>query len=149
MELFTIGYEAASQTAIIAALKAAGVRRLIDVRELPSSRRAGFSKSPLRASLEADGIDYLHLKKLGTPKEGRLANRAGRMADFWRIVDEGLARPEAEYELALAGELAASAPSCLLCFEADHRTCHRLVVANRLAAAKGFTITHLSPDAGF
>lgn len=149
MELFTIGYEAASQGAVIAALKAAGVRRLIDVRELPSSRRAGFSKSPLRASLEADGIEYLHLKKLGTPKEGRLANRAGRMDDFWLIVDEGLARPEAEYELALAGELAASAPSCLLCFEADHRTCHRLVVANRLAAASGFTITHLRPDAGF
>jgi uncharacterized protein (DUF488 family) len=149
MELFTIGYEAASQGAVIAALKAAGVKRLIDVRELPSSRRAGFSKSPLRASLEADGIDYLHLKKLGTPKEGRLANRAGRMDDFWRIVDAGLARPEAEYELALAGELAASAPSCLLCFEADHRMCHRLVVANRLAALRGFMVTHLNPDAGF
>lgn len=149
MELFTIGYEGASQAAVIATLKAAGVKRLIDVRELPSSRRAGFSKSPLRASLEAEGIDYLHLKKLGTPKEGRIANRAGRMEEFWRIVDEGLARPEAEYELALAGELAASAPSCLLCFEADHRTCHRLEVANRMAGSRPFTLTHLHPDPGF
>lgn len=149
MELFTIGYEAASQAAVIAALKAAGIRRLIDVRELPASRRAGFSKSPLRASLEAEGIDYLHLKKLGTPKEGRIANRAGRMDDFWRIVDEGLARPEAEYELALAGELAAASPSCLLCFEADPHICHRLEVARRLAAMRGFSVTHLSPDAGF
>jgi uncharacterized protein (DUF488 family) len=149
MILHTIGYEGAGQGAVIAALKAAGVRLLLDVRELPSSRRAGFSKSPLRASLEAEGIDYLHLKKLGTPKEGRLANRAGRMDEFWSIVEEGLERPEAQYELALAGSLALDKPACLLCFEADHRHCHRLTVADRLMAAHGFEIIHLSPDPGF
>lgn len=149
MILHTIGYEGASQGAVIASLKAAGVRLLLDVRELPSSRRAGFSKSPLRASLEAEGIDYLHLKKLGTAKEGRLANRAGRMDAFWSIVDEGLARPEAQYELSLAGSLALEKPACLLCFEADHSQCHRLEVANRLVKAHGFAVTHLHPDPGF
>lgn len=149
MTLFTIGYEGAAQGAVIAALKAAGVRLLLDVRELPSSRRAGFSKSPLRASLEAEGIDYLHLKKLGTPKEGRLANRAGRMAEFWSIVEEGLARPEAQYELALAGGLVLEKPACLLCFEADHTQCHRLTVADRLVATHGMDVTHLRPDPGF
>ncbi|MFV3127591.1 DUF488 family protein [Niveispirillum sp. KHB5.9] len=149
MILHTIGYEGASQGAVIASLKASGVRLLLDVRELPSSRRAGFSKSPLRASLEAEGIDYLHLKKLGTPKEGRLANRAGRMDDFWSIVEEGLARPEAQYELALAGSLSLEKPACLLCFEADHTHCHRLEVANRLVTAHGFDVNHLRPDPGF
>ncbi|MBP7337507.1 DUF488 family protein [Niveispirillum sp.] len=149
MILHTIGYEGASQAAVIAALKAAGVTLLLDVRELPSSRRAGFSKSPLRASLEAEGIGYLHLKKLGTPKEGRLANRAGRMEAFWSIVDEGLARPEAQYELALAGSLALEKPACLLCFEADHTLCHRLTVASRLTEAHGFQVEHLRPDPGF
>lgn len=149
MILHTIGYEGASQGAVIAALKAAGVRLLLDVRELPSSRRAGFSKSPLRASLEAEGIAYLHLKKLGTPKEGRLANRAGRMDEFWSIVEEGLARPEAQYELGLAGSLSLDKPACLLCFEADHSQCHRLTVANRLKAAHGFDVVHLRPDPGF
>lgn len=149
MTLFTVGYEGVSQAAVIAALKAAGVRLLLDVRELPSSRRAGFSKSPLRASLEAEGIDYLHLKKLGTPKEGRLANRAGRMAEFWSIVEDGLARPEAQYELALAGSLALEKPVCLLCFEADHTQCHRLTVADRLMAAHGLGVAHLRPDPGF
>ncbi|AUN30836.1 DUF488 domain-containing protein [Niveispirillum cyanobacteriorum] len=149
MILHTIGYEGASQGAVIAALKAAGVRLLLDVRELPSSRRAGFSKSPLRASLEAEGIAYLHLKKLGTPKEGRLANRAGRMDEFWSIVEEGLARPEAQYELGLAGSLSLDKPACLLCFEADHSQCHRLTVANRLTAAHGFDVIHLRPDPGF
>lgn len=149
MILHTIGYEGAAQGAVIAALKAAGVRLLLDVRELPSSRRAGFSKSPLRASLEAEGIDYLHLKKLGTPKEGRLANRAGRMDEFWSIVEQGLERPEAQYELALAGSLALEKPACLLCFEADHRQCHRLTVATRLTSAHGFQVNHLHPDPGF
>ena len=149
MILHTIGYEGAGQGAVIAALKAAGVRLLLDVRELPSSRRAGFSKSPLRASLEAEGIAYLHLKKLGTPKEGRLANRAGRMDEFWSIVEEGLERPEAQYELALAGSLALDKLACLLCFEADHRQCHRLMVADRLMRTHGFQIIHLSPDPGF
>ncbi|MFV3076591.1 DUF488 family protein [Niveispirillum fermenti] len=149
MTLFTIGYEGASQGAVIAALKAAGVRLLLDVRELPSSRRAGFSKSPLRAGLEAEGIGYLHLKKLGTPKEGRIANRAGRMAAFWSIVEDGLARGEAQYELALAGSLALEQPACLLCFEADHTHCHRLAVADRLVAAHGLDVVHLRPDPGF
>lgn len=149
MILHTIGYEGASQGAVIAALKTAGVRLLLDVRELPSSRRAGFSKSPLRASLEAEGIEYLHLKKLGTAKEGRLANRAGRMAEFWSIVEAGLARPEAQYELALAGSLAGAKPACLLCFEADHHHCHRLTVADRLSAAHGFQVEHLRPDPEF
>ena len=149
MILHTIGYEGASLGAVIQALKGAGVRLLLDVRELPSSRRAGFSKSPLRASLEAEGIEYLHLKKLGTPKEGRIANKAGRMNDFWSIVEQGLTRPEAQYELALAGSLALEKSTCLLCFEADHRTCHRLTVAAHLTAAHGFTQNHLHPDPGF
>ena len=147
--LATIGYESAPQAKVIETLKAAGVEVLIDVRAVAASRRAGFSKGLLSSSLEDAGIRYVHLRELGTPKEGRIANRAGRMEEFWRIVDEGLARPEAEYELALAGELAASAPSCLLCFEADHRTCHRLEVANRMAGARPFAITHLHPDPGF
>ena len=76
--IWTIGYERASSDALLAALKAAGVQVLMDVRDLPLSRRAGFSKSTLRVSLEAEGIEYVHLKGLGTPKEGRLAARRDR-----------------------------------------------------------------------
>jgi uncharacterized protein (DUF488 family) len=124
---------------------AAGVKTLIDVRDFPCSRRAGFSKGPLSASLAADHIDYLHLKALGTPAEGREANRTGRMEIFWKIVETQLAKPEAEHDLALAATIAAEAPACLLCLERDHRTCHRSRVAEMIAKEYGFAVEHLVP----
>ena len=68
MKLFTIGYEGATQPDVIARLKAAGVETLVDVRAVAASRRAGFSKTILGESLKAEGIDYLHLRALGTPR---------------------------------------------------------------------------------
>jgi uncharacterized protein (DUF488 family) len=144
--LATIGYEKASQPELIAALEAAGIRRIIDVRDVPNSRRAGFSKNVLAASLAAAGIDYVHLKALGTPKEGRLANRARQWERFWAIVERQLDTPEAQHDLARAAALAGEAPSCLLCFEADPSICHRSAVAERLSR-HGFTIRHLDPRA--
>ena len=84
MRIFTIGYEGTTMPEFVSALQAAGVQRVIDVRALPLSRRPGFSKSPLRAALEEAGIEYVHLKALGTPSEGRTAARAGRHADMPR-----------------------------------------------------------------
>ena len=73
MKVFTIGYEGATQADVIARLKAAGVRTLVDVRAVAASRRAGFSKTILGESLKAAGIDYVHLRGLGTPKAGRVS----------------------------------------------------------------------------
>ena len=73
--VFTIGYEKASQAEVLAALARAGVHTLIDVRDRPQSRRAGFSKRQLQAAIEESGRRYVHLKALGTPPEGREANR--------------------------------------------------------------------------
>ncbi len=142
--LFTIGYEKASQAEIVAALEAAGVARVIDVRDRPLSRRAGFSKRQLQAGLEQAGLGYVHLQALGTPPEGREANRRRDWPRFWRIVEAKLATPEAEHALEEAAGLAAQAPSCLLCYEADWRICHRSRVADRLAERHGFAVTHLA-----
>ena len=143
--IWTVGYERASSDAVLAALKQAGVKVLMDVRDLPLSRRAGFSKSTLRASLEAVGIEYLHLKGLGMPKEGRMAARRGDHALFWRIVDERMATPEAEIDLLRAADVAKARPSALLCFEADPAVCHRQRVADALADRFGFRIEHIHP----
>ena len=145
-QAFTIGYERAGQAQVIAALKRAGVDLLLDVRELPNSRRAGFSKRGLAASLEAAGIEYRRLKALGTPKAGRLASRARRWDDFWDIVDGALARPEALLSFEDAAALAAERRVCLLCLEHDWRICHRARLAETLAK-RGFEITHLEPVA--
>ena len=141
--LATIGYEAATQDAVIDRLKAAGVELLVDVRAVAASRRAGFSKTVLAASLAEAGIGYVHLRQLGTPKPGREAARKGRIAEMTAIFEEHLAEPAAQLELAAAKELAAERKFALLCFEADHRGCHRKILADRICEDLGCAIEHL------
>ncbi len=144
-EIFTIGYEKASLGDFLRTVKAAGVELLIDVRDRPQSRRAGFSKRQLTASADEIGIAYVHLKPLGTPPEGREAHRRGQQDVFWRIVDEKLATPEAQAALAETARLAAERPSCLVCYEANWQSCHRARVVDYLRG-QGFTATHLAVE---
>jgi len=115
-------------------LKVAGVQRVIDVRALPLSRRPGFSKSPLRGALEEAGIEYVHLKALGTTSEGRTAARAGRHSDMERIYAGQLELPEAMAQSAQMLELAREKPSALLCMEREPAHCHRTLLLNAVAA---------------
>jgi uncharacterized protein (DUF488 family) len=123
--IFTIGYEKATQAGLIAALRAAGVGRVIDVRAVPLSRKPGFSKNALAAGLDEAGIDYVHLKALGTPPAGREAARKGRIDVFERVYAAQLDTPEAAAEAARMIALAEEKPSALLCFERDPARCHR------------------------
>jgi uncharacterized protein (DUF488 family) len=145
--LFTIGYEQAGMGAFLDTLRRAGVRTVIDVRDLPLSRRAGFSKNVLAASLAEAGIGYVHLKNLGTPKEGRLAARRGDYATFWSIFSERMATPEAAFDLQKAAEITQREPACLLCFEADPAKCHRRKVAEALVEGWGFAVEDLRVEA--
>src|SRR6516164_8069578 len=145
--LYTIGYEKALLRDVIATLNAAGVSTLLDVRDRPISRRPGFSKRQLAAAIEDARMRYVHLAPLGTPPEGRLANRRREWERFWGIVEEKLARPEAELDLHRAAEIAKAAPSCLLCYEADWQVCHRRRIAEILAERHGFGIRHLGSTA--
>jgi uncharacterized protein (DUF488 family) len=145
VKLRTIGYEAATQAAVIGCLKRAGVEVLIDVRAIASSRRAGFSKTVLAASLAEAGIDYVHLLALGTPKAGRQAVRAGRIAEMEQIYEAHLAEPLAQLQLAEALDIARERPAALLCYEADAMHCHRRIVAGRLEQAASFEVEDLTP----
>jgi uncharacterized protein (DUF488 family) len=141
MRIFTIGYEGATVGEFVDALRKAGVERVIDVRALPLSRRPGFSKTPLRGALEEAGIDYVHLKALGTPADGRAAARAHRHDDMARIYAGQLELPEAIAQSAQMLALAEEKPSALLCFEREPEHCHRnLLLA---AVASGAEIEHL------
>lgn len=141
--LTTIGYEGLALRDFLGFLRASGATRLIDVRAIPQSRKPGFSKAMLAASVADSGIAYTHLRALGTPKPGRIAARAGDAAALARIYADHLATPEAEAALAQAAALAAAEPCCLLCFEADPALCHRSIVADRLAGTGGITVRHL------
>jgi uncharacterized protein (DUF488 family) len=128
MKLFTIGYESTTMGEFLDALKSAGVARVIDVRAVPNSRRPGFSKTPLRNALAEVGIDYAHLKPLGTPANGREAARAGRVDDLKRIYAAQLDLPEAIVAAEQMRELAAEKPSALLCYEREPAACHRTLL---------------------
>jgi uncharacterized protein (DUF488 family) len=133
MRIFTIGYEATTMGEFVVALTAAGVERVIDVRALPLSRRPGFSKSPLRAALAEAGIDYVHLKALGTPPAGRDAARKGRHEELKSIYAGQLELPEAIAQGMQMLELTAERPSALLCFERQPGGCHRSLLLNAVA----------------
>jgi uncharacterized protein (DUF488 family) len=128
MKVFTIGYEAAAMADFLAALTRAGVQRVIDVRALPLSRRPGFSKTSLAASLAKAGIGYVHLKALGTPKRGRDAAKKGDVETLEAVYADQLELPEAQAQAAQMLALAAELPSALLCYERDPQHCHRTLL---------------------
>ncbi len=129
----TIGYEAATLPDVIARLKSDGVVRLADVRAVAASRRAGFSKTVLRESLEADGIGYLHLRGLGTPKPGREAARRGRVAEMRAIYEAHLGSEAAMADWPRLVAAVKAERVALLCFCGRAEGCHRRVLSERLA----------------
>ncbi len=141
MHVFTIGYEGATQSQLIAALRAAGVELLADVRAVPLSRRPGFSKNVLAAGLREAGLDYIGLKALGTPPEGREAARRHNHARLAEIYAGQLELTEALAQMAQLRALAQERPTALLCFERDPSGCHRSLLVE--AAMPEATVTHL------
>lgn len=141
MHVFTIGYEATTVAEFLATLKQAGVARVIDIRALPLSRRPGFSKTPLRGALAEAGIDYVHLRALGTPAAGRDAARKGRQAELEQVYSGQLELPEAIAAGAQMLELAAEKPSALLCYEREPAGCHRNLLLKWVAPEA--EVTHL------
>ena len=133
MRIFTIGYEGATVDEVLAALTAAGVTQVADVRAVPLSRRPGFSKNGFAAMLAEHGIGYRHLKALGTPKEGRDAAKKGDRATLERVYAGQLELPEAHGDAAALLGMIDDAPTALLCFERDPAMCHRTLLIAAIA----------------
>ena len=144
-KLFTIGYEQTPAKAVLDELEQAGVKLLVDVRAIASSRRPGFSKNQLAAGLEERGISYLHLRGLGTPKDGRVAARSGKFDTLHKIYARHLKTPQAKEELdELSALVQKSGPVCILCYERDHLHCHRRWIAEIIEARDGARIENLA-----
>jgi uncharacterized protein (DUF488 family) len=145
--LLTIGYEGTTLARVLDALRDAGATHLVDIRAVPQSRKPGFSKRMLAASIEAAGIRYTHLRGLGTPKAGRDAVRHGEVARMQEIFRAHMQTHEAQADLARAVAIAEGERACLLCFERDHTHCHRDIVAALIAPCLGQRVTHLVAEA--
>ncbi|MFZ0811980.1 MAG: DUF488 domain-containing protein [Bradyrhizobium sp.] len=144
-KFFTIGYEQTPAKSVLDELEQAGVKLLVDVRAVASSRRPGFSKSQLAAGLDERGISYVHLRGLGTPKEGRLAARAGQYETLQKIYAKHLKTAQAKEELdELSALVKTSGPICILCYERDHQHCHRRWIAEIIEERDAVQIKNLA-----
>jgi uncharacterized protein (DUF488 family) len=144
-KLFTIGYEQTPPKAVLDELENAGVKLLVDVRAVAASRRPGFSKNQLAAGLDERGISYLHLKGLGTPKNGREAARSGKFDLLHKIYAKHLKTPQARQELdELSALVKKSGPVCILCYERDHARCHRQWIAEIIEERDGVKVENLA-----
>ena len=133
IELMTIGYEGLSPAEFFSILKRCKVSTLVDVRELPISRRLGFAKSALSAGLTEHGIKYVHAPALGCPRDVRHAYRDD--GDWSRYTRRFKAHLETQLPaLEELSGLMRTERCCLLCFEQDYNFCHRSFVAERVAS---------------
>ena len=143
-EIYTIGYEKAPQEALLATLLANDIETLLDIRELPLSRKPGFSKTALTAAMTDHGIRYAHIRALGTPRDIRYRRKVDHDEVAFR---EGFLDYLATQDEALNALVARVQEErcCLLCYEADYRECHRLLVAEKANERSGgiLDIVHL------
>jgi uncharacterized protein (DUF488 family) len=144
--VFTVGYEGTDIDRFIKTLKAAGIKRLADVRAVAVSRKAGFSKTKLASRLAEEGIEYMHFIALGDPKPGREAARSGEYDLFRSIYGAHMETSAAQESLRDLIYFTQSAATCLLCFERDPATCHRTIVAQEVIEETGFEVFNLFAD---
>lgn len=140
-QVATIGYQGRNVGAFIAALQEAGIEMLVDVRRIPLSRKPGFSKSALFRHLQTAGIDYCHYGDLGMPRDLlKLKNDRDNtpiIDEYWRLL------PTMQSHVDRVAGDARVRRICLMCFEADHRQCHRGALAEYLSASEPIEVVHL------
>jgi uncharacterized protein (DUF488 family) len=143
-KLYTIGYTGFTLDEFIVQLDQSGIECLIDIREIPISRKRGFSKSALRERLEESGITYRHFRLLGSPRSLRHEVRRTENFDkFFLSVSHHLAEAESQTQVAEAIETARNARSCLMCCCSDWQFCHRKCVVDAITKATYFAVEHL------
>lgn len=142
-DIYTIGYEGAGLEPFLAVLVEHGIDCLIDVRELPSSRRKGFSKNALFDALSGVGIDYVHLRGLGDPKPGRDAAKAGRINQFRNIYVQHMTTDAFNRDFECLTGLVRQYKACLMCYERNPLICYRKLICDAVALKLSAAIVHL------
>ena len=142
MTVFTIGYEGLDIDDFMSLLAEHGVETVVDVRELPLSRKPGFSKKALASVLNLSGLEYVHMVDLGCPKTVRDRYRED---GNWKRYTEGFLKYLKTQDAAIAelSDLVNSSNCALLCYEADFNFCHRSMVAKAVRDYCGAGVEHI------
>ena len=148
-ELYTIGYEGVAQAALLQTLVFHDIQTLLDIRELPQSRKPGLSKTALGLAANDYGLQYAHIRALGTPRDIRYRRKIDHDEAAFR---EGFLKYLATQDAAMHSLVtrAQQERCCLLCYEADAQECHRLFVAARAVEMSGgvLSVIHLAVTEG-
>ena len=138
---FTIGYEGRTAESFIIELRSKKIKLVIDVREVPLSRKKGFSKNTLAETLALEGIGYVHMPKLGSPKEVRDKYKSGGSSEeFFREYSDYVEGQQEELMKLL--QLILGKRAALMCFEGSHEVCHRSILAKKMNE-KNIVFTHI------
>lgn len=130
--IFTVGYEGLQLDEFIEMLATEGIELVVDVRQLPLSRKRGFSKTPLAGALQTSEIEYRHIRALGAPREIRNELKQDGDWDSYRCSYEQLVLNRQEQQLEVVSRMAAKRKTALMCFERDPAACHRTLIAERM-----------------
>lgn len=143
MTIFTIGYEGLHIDTFMSLLAEHGIETVVDIRELPLSRKRGFSKKALASTLNLSGLEYVHMVDLGCPRPVRDRYRAD---GNWKHYTDGFLKYLKTQKAAIAdlSDLVNSSNCALLCYEADFNFCHRSMVANAVREHCGADVEHIS-----
>ncbi len=148
MKLMTCGYQGLKPEQLFDLLMSNHVRAIVDLRELPLSRKPGFSKSALAVSASKHDLEYIHIPALGCPRDIRHDYRADH--DWARYTRRYLSHLKTQSDaVQRLAHLVQQENCCLLCFEDDPNFCHRSFVAQQVATlvSKPLTVRHLrSPN---
>lgn len=139
MTLLTIGYEGLDLNRFFSLLREASVETILDVRQLPLSRKKGFSKNALQAAAQERGIAYTHLSALGCPRPIRDQYKADRNWECYVARYLAYLSTQTEAVDSLAHQIE-NGRCCLLCFEADPYRCHRSLISAHLTKISAGTL---------
>ncbi|MCE5194039.1 MAG: DUF488 domain-containing protein [Nitrospiraceae bacterium] len=145
VSLLTVGYEGRNISEFIDNLLNKKVRTLIDVREIPASRKFGFSKNQLLGHLEEVGIKYIHIKDLGSPKTLREKLRENNDFDSFFKKYSAYIQTRLDIVKKIYEDIIMHEKSCIMCFERNPSQCHRKIVAEKVKEidGNGLVITHI------
>lgn len=141
---YTLGYEGLKSEEFVTRLKETHVKTLVDVREVPWSRKKGFSKSQLEKTLSSNGITYVHVKELGSPRD--LRKKVKETSDYKSFFEGYLSYVSTRNtELNSVLDMVNKTVCCLMCYEKDPETCHRKIVASEVKKidGNGLQVIHL------
>lgn len=145
LSVFTAGYESRDINEFIGQLQEHNIQTVVDVREIPASRKQGFSKERLIEHLDSANIKYIHIKELGSPKS--LRHKLYKDKDynyFFKKYKKHLST-HLDTLRSLYNEVIINEVSCLICFEKNASQCHRTIVAEKIKEIdrNGLRVNHI------